>query len=290
MSEEPERLPQRRTPYRDVQFDGDHLTAVILEGEGVAIPVRTICAVLGLDLDAQSERLRAHDVLARGLRVVQVPMSGRVRSVVAILHRWIPFWLATIAPNSVRAEVREKLVRYQIEVADVLAALYGNELAVTPTTSDASLAALHQRLAESLMEARLAREALLAAQQQIQQLQASQEQALGRLDHHQGRIESIEGLMDDLQTQIASYTTITTAQQEVIKRSVQRIAARYKQQTGTDIYARLFSAFCLHFQTPKYGLLPSGSYGQALDWLRGQALAYLPDDPEALPPLQETLL
>lgn len=290
MSEERAGLPQRYTPYREVQFDGDRLTAVILEGEGVAVPVRTICEVLGLDLDAQSERLRNHEVLARGLRVVNVPVGGRVRSVMAILHRWLPFWLATITPSLVHVDVREKLVRYQIEVADILAALYGNELTVTPAPSDSSLPALHQRLAESLTEVRLAREALLAAQQHIQYLQAMHEQTTGQLTNHEERLESIEGVMDDLQTQIAAYTTITAAQQEVIKRSIQRIATRYKQKTGTDIYARLFSAFCVAFKTPKYALLPASQYTQAVTWIQQQGVAYLPDDPDALSPLQEALL
>jgi hypothetical protein len=290
MSEEPAQLPVRRASYREVHFDGDTLTAVILEGEGVAIPVRTICEVLGLDLEAQSNRLRAHEVLARGLRIVNVPIGNRVRSVIAVLHRWIPFWLATISPNLVREDVRPKLVRYQIEVADVLATLYGSELASGGAPDDEAARTLQQQYAQAIVEARLAREAFLAAQQQLHGLQAAQEQANARLDSHEVRIDAIAGLMDDLQTQIASYTTITAAQQEVIKRSIQQIAARYKRKTGTDIFARLFAAFCADLQTPKYSLLPAGKYDAALEWLRQKAAEYLPDDPDALPPLQEALL
>ena len=36
--------------------------------------------------------------------------------------------------------------------------------------------------------------------------------------------------------------------------------------------------------------LPAGKYDAALDWLRAKAQDYLPDDPDALPPLQESLL
>jgi hypothetical protein len=179
--------------------------------------------VLGLDLEGQSNRLREHDVLARGLRVVNVPIGERVRSVIAILHRWIPFWLATISPNLVRAEVRPKLVRYQVEVADVLATLYGSEL-TAGVPAAAAESTLQQQYAQAIAEARMAREAFLAAQQQLQEIQAIQEQANARLDSHEVRIDAIAGLMDDLQTQIASYTTITAAQQEVIKQSIQRIA------------------------------------------------------------------
>ena len=42
--------------------------------------------------------------------------------------------------------------------------------------------------------------------------------------------------------------------------------------------------------TPRYDALPAGRYQAALAWLAQQAAAYLPDDPDALPPLQDALL
>jgi hypothetical protein len=38
------------SPYRELQFDGDRLVAVIQEGDGVAVPVRLVCQALGLDI------------------------------------------------------------------------------------------------------------------------------------------------------------------------------------------------------------------------------------------------
>ena len=96
--------------------------------------------------------------------------------------------------------------------------------------------------------------------------------------------------MDELQEQIASHTTITAAQREVIQRAIKRIAVRYERRTGKDIFGLLFSQFCIDLNTPKYGLLPAGKYDDALAWLRRKAHEYLPDDPDALPPLQEALL
>jgi len=267
------------TRYHPVRFDGDELQAVYLD-DGIAVPVRTICQVLGLDVETQSARLREHDVLAQGIRLVRVPMSGRVRSVVALLHRFIPFWLATISPHQVRDDVRPKLVRYQIELVDLLAALYGNELRPAPVSTEGLPQALGERLIQALIELRLAREALVSAQQSTE----------FRLEQHDGRITTVEGLMDDLQQQLASHTTITGPQQEVIKRSITRLAARYKRRTGQDIFGRLFAQFCIDLGTPKYALLPAGKYDEALAWLRTRATELLPNDADALPPLQESLL
>ena len=88
-------LPTRRPAYREVQFDGDTLIAVVLDGDGVAVPVRTVCDVLGLDIEAQSDHLRKHPVLSQGLRVVNVPIGDRVRSVIALVHKWIPLFSTT---------------------------------------------------------------------------------------------------------------------------------------------------------------------------------------------------
>jgi hypothetical protein len=281
MSDEDAHLPRRRAKVQEIQFDEDRLIAVILDNEGVAVPVREICRALGLDIDTQSARLREHEVLSQGLRVVRIRYGDRMRSIVAILHKYIPFWMATITPGLVNETSRPKLVRYQIELVDLLAAIYSGDMrAALPVPADRVSNALQQRLSDAIQEVRLAREALLAAQQQTHE----------QLQSHEVRLTAVEGLMDDLQEQIASHTTITAAQREVIQRSLKRIAVRYERRTGKDIFGLLFSQFCLDLGTPKYGLLPAGKYDAALDWLRAKAQDYLPDDPDALPPLQESLL
>lgn len=279
------------SPYREIQFDGDQLVAVVLEGEGTAVPVRVICQALGLDVASQSERIQAHEVLARGLRIVRVRQGAQLRSVAALLHRYIPFWLATISPHQVDEGVRAKLVRYQTELVDVLAALYSNEWQpAAPASADPTVAALQQALAQALTDLRLTREALLALQQQ----QTTQGQQLteheGRLSGHDDQIAQVEGMMDEVMEQLARHTTITGPQQEAISRAIRGLAARYQKRTGKEIFGKLFGEFCLHFGTPKYGLLPAGKYGEAMDWIAARATELLPDDPEAQPPRQEALL
>lgn len=291
MSDGPAPAPHRPSSEA-IEFEGDRLIGVRLEHEGIAIPVREICQALGLDIDTQSARLREHEVLAQGLRMVRVRYGDRMRSLVAILHKYIPFWLATISPHQVKEDVRPKLVRYQIELVDLLATLYGGEgPAALPAPADSALQSMQHRFAAALQEVRLAREALLAMQHQVLEQVQTHEVRLtvveGLLDQ---RLETVGGQIEDLQQQLAFHTTITGPQQETIKRSIQRIALRYKQRTGREIYDRLFSQFRLDLGTPRYDALPAGRYTEALDWLRARAAEYLPDDPEALPPLQEALL
>jgi hypothetical protein len=141
---------------------------VILDGEGVAVPVRTICLALGLDVQSQSDRLRNHDVLARGLRIVKVPVDGQLRSVVAILHDYIPFWLGTITPSLVRDEIREKLVHYQLELKELLNAVYGSDVTLAASgEAAASIQGVQRQVRAALHELRLLRAQLTETQQAL---------------------------------------------------------------------------------------------------------------------------
>jgi hypothetical protein len=270
-------LPQRRPAFKEVAFDGDQLVAVILEGDGAALPVRAACQALGLDPRYQLQRLREHDVLVAGLREVRMPQGGKLQVVVAILSRYIPFWLATVTPRQVSEAMRPKLLRSQTELVALLNRLYGEELVpARPASPDPAVAALERRLDDLLVELRLTRELL-----REQRASVSAQNA---------RLDTIETVVDDLQQQIQQHTVVTPAQQEAIKRAIKRVAVRYQQRTGSERYALLFAQFCKAMGTPRYDALPAHKYEQAIDWIEAQAHALLPDDPDALPPRQERLL
>lgn len=280
----PPELPQRPARIEELQFLDDELIAVVLPGEGVAVPTRIVCAALGLDPEAQSERLRNHEVLSLGLRVVRVPMDGRLRPVLAIMHTHIAFWLATIAPGLVSESARPKLVRYQQELVVVLNALYGPNLAplaaqgtevlVAPSPSEAQLAVVQKEL--------------LTLRAALLDLVRGQRTTEERVDALSERVDGVADLVDELR-EIAK---ISATQAEYIQRSIRRLAQRYQQASGTErnMFELLGAQFKISMGVPRYDALPAKRYDAALAWLRERAAELLPDDPDALPPLQEQLL
>jgi hypothetical protein len=56
------------------------------------------------------------------------------------------------------------------------------------------------------------------------------------------------------------------------------------------MYELLFAQFKMNMGIPRYDALPASKYDLALAWLRSKAQELLPDDTDALPPLQEQLL
>jgi hypothetical protein len=274
------------------EFHGNALIAVIVDGHEVVLPIRSVCGALGLDTQSQSERLREHDVLSQGLRIVKIPVSNRVQSVLAINRRYLAFWLATITPSQVSDAARPKLIRYQHELVDLLDALYGTGAAQgAETAADPSLATINARFAALVAELRITREALLAAQRQTEAKIEAQDVRLSTVEELVGeRLTTIQGQLDEAQQRLLDTVKITAAQQSVIRRAIERLAKRYEKKTGKAIYDMLHMRFRAELGTPRYDALPAKKYGEALDWLRARAEEYLPGDPDALPPLQESLL
>ncbi len=104
------------------------------------------------------------------------------------------------------------------------------------------------------------------------------------------RLTTIQGQLDEAQQRLLDTVKITAAQQSVIRRAIERLAKRHEKKTGKSIYDLLHVRFCAELGTPRYDALPAKKYGEALVWLRARAAEYLPGDPDALPPLQESLL
>ena len=253
-----------------IEVRGDRLVAVVIPNDGAAVPIRMMCESIGLAAEDEVRRVREHPVLAQGLRMVNVTLGGRVRSVAALIHTMIPYWLAAIDPARVNDAVRDKVVLYQTEVANTLAQLYyGADAVPMPIATDPATQALQQRTADLMRELRLARDALLATQHA-----------------HAERLNTLEAIVDELQDIVPVLPQQAAYIQNAIKQLVQR-AQRRKQ---TISYERLFAQFKADFRIPRYDALPARRYPDAVAWLEEQARALLPDDPEALPPQQERLL
>jgi len=278
--------PLRPPRHELIDFHGDSLIAVVLEGDGVAIPLRLLCERIGLDTDAQAERLRTHAVLAAGLRVVNVELSGRVRSVMAIIHTKIPFWLATISPEQVNDETRPKLIQYQTELADILARLfYGEPQSLAPLSADPAIAALQQEFHAALGEMRRIRETIIDEQRRTNQAVADTQQ----------RLTSLAEIVTELRTLLP----ISPKQAEYIQRAIKRLAARlhkkrlsdtHYRQTEDNLYQLLFGQFKVEMGIPRYDALPIDKYDAAIVWIERKAADLLPGDPDAVAPRQETFL
>ena len=254
---------QRNLPipekYARFSVSGDELLAVFRPGEGMAVPVRLVCERLGLNTRRQTERLLKHPVLSRGMRRDRVPVGSRVLDVDVLLHKYIAFWLATISPDQVAKSAYDRLVAYQTEVADILAAIYLSRADGPPQD---------------------------AGQMQLTQLGEQIRQLVAAQQHLEDRVSVVEEIVEDLR----QFIPVTPAQAEFLLRSLKRIGARYQKKHQREIYGMLIARFKADMGMPRYDALPAAAYEHALDWIEDRARENLPGDDDALPPRQERLL
>jgi hypothetical protein len=100
-------------------FHGDELD--VASGDGVAhVVIRRVCEHLGVDFSSQLAKLKS-DPSAVVAMIPTTGPDGKNYETACLDVRSLPLWLATIHPSKVKPAVREKLVRYRRECADVLA-------------------------------------------------------------------------------------------------------------------------------------------------------------------------
>lgn len=108
-----------------VEFHGADLIGRLHQGQPF-VAMRPIVEGMGLDWSKQLEKLKSHPVLARQLSTLRgmVASDGKGRQMQALPLSRLPFWLATVNPNKVKAAIRERVVLFQEQAADVLAAAF----------------------------------------------------------------------------------------------------------------------------------------------------------------------
>lgn len=95
-----------------------NLQVPIAAAEGdVYIPVRALCACLGVSSDMQVRRIKQHAILKQYLRrfALAGPRGGR-QPTYCLSKRAIGFWLGSISIGHVREDVRDGLLDFQTEL------------------------------------------------------------------------------------------------------------------------------------------------------------------------------
>lgn len=101
-----------------VPFNGAELI-VVQTPEGPYVPVKPVCAALGLDWSWQLKRLKGREKVI-GMAEIAIPSAGGHQRTTCIPLHSVAFWLALVNPKTVAADKKADLERYQQECAAVL--------------------------------------------------------------------------------------------------------------------------------------------------------------------------
>ena len=115
-----------------VQFHNDTIYSIEHDGEQYT-PVRPIVENLGMSWGNQAAKLR-NDKKRWGCADISTPSNGGIQTYVCLPVRKVAAFLATINPNKVRKDLRDKVLQYQNECDDVLWDYWTKGKAINPRT------------------------------------------------------------------------------------------------------------------------------------------------------------
>jgi len=108
-----------------VDFAGTSLIG-LLEDDTAWVAMRPIVEGMGLDWQKQLERIQQHPVLSRQLHTIRgmVAADGKRRAMSCLPLSRVAFWLATVNSHKVAPDIRDRVIAFQEQAADVLDAAF----------------------------------------------------------------------------------------------------------------------------------------------------------------------
>jgi antirepressor protein len=102
--------------------------AVRLEDGRIGAVLRSLCEGLGLDTNAQLQRIRRKAALADGLLMVRVETAGGPQAMPALLLDLLPGWFLSIDERRFTPERRAEVIQIQREAVKALSGHFVIEL------------------------------------------------------------------------------------------------------------------------------------------------------------------
>ena len=126
------------------QINGIDIVTVERDGE-VFVPIKPICDAIGIDVDAQRNKLTSDEFFNSTTAIITAVASDRKeREMYCIRLRDVYGWLATINPGKVAPEARDAVARYRRECYNVLYDYFTGSMRRTIETNNAEIELLQQ--------------------------------------------------------------------------------------------------------------------------------------------------
>lgn len=104
---------------------------ITLQKDGVAyVAMKPICENIGLNWDAQRQRISRDEVLAQGTVIITAPTKGGLQEMLCLPIHYLNGWLFGVDTNRVKAEIKDKLITYKKECYQALFDYWNNGVAV----------------------------------------------------------------------------------------------------------------------------------------------------------------
>jgi hypothetical protein len=277
---------------KEIDVHGDPVVALRTEDGLIWVPIRHMCEALGVDRVGQLQRIQRDPVLSKYLTTLPVTLpDGRTYEMDCLPLKYIRGWLFGINASRVKEAIREKLIRYQEEVIEIIDRAFSQVLPSDPL-DEAMIEALRENAIQQaqLWETVLAeRRRLRVTEQLVQELDDrvsdhdrvlwQQGQALGQA------LEELMALRQEQSAIVTQWSDLTRllpapsdpigpSEKAAIKALVDDLVAAAQERgvrlgQGRNDYPAVWDAFKRRWDLAKYDELPRARYEEAVQWLKG---------------------
>lgn len=249
-----------------VSFYGDELLGVQTSDGTVYAPFSRLCENLQLGRVGQVQRVQRHAVLSDALVTLAVETPGGPQEVQCLRVDALPLWLSGLQASRIKdQQLRDKLIRYQREAANVLwqafrGQIIRHESSDPVVTTDAELAQLQQIVEMGHAIARM-------AQEQIEQRR--------RMDAAARLVKGIQTDVADIQVRLGVLEDKVNPAAYISDAQAAEVAAKVKalaewltaQDRSKNHYQGIYTELYRRFNVSGYKLLRREQYEAVLAFL-----------------------
>jgi hypothetical protein len=253
---------------RTVDFYGDMLVATLVPNEEqediqdqIFIPLRPLCASLGVSVQGQLRRVQADEVLGAALRPVNITLTGQgERTMQCLPLSLIPGFLFGLNPARAKQDVQEKITRYRRECFRVLYRAFADQALLARTLLAPTSSALAQ-------VAQMGRAITALAEEQMA-LESRVNTTESRLDRAAIVVMDLGRRLSTVERRVSPGREITDEQAAELSARVKAVAdAMARSQPGKNPYQSVFSELGRRYGVTSYKNLRIDQYESAMSWL-----------------------
>lgn len=253
---------------KEVTFYDDELIAVRAADGQIYVSLRHLCEAIGVARQGQVRRIQEHHVLAKGYAGGNIMLppgakggGGRQRAGLLRVDL-VPLWLSGIDTKRVKPQVREKLEKYQEEVAAVLWEAFQEGRLTSELEFDALMETAANR--ETVQAYQIAQAVMKLARQQLL-IEARLNDRLSAHEYfladHEERLENIESSLGD------TGRNITPEQASQVSQAVKAIAMALTKRSGRNEFGGVYGELYRREGITSYKLLPAHRFDKVMKWL-----------------------
>jgi antirepressor protein/ORF6C domain-containing protein len=251
-------------PQRIVPFYSDEIVAVQQPDGTIFVLFSRLCENLGLSRWTQSRRVQNHAVLSTGLVSLLVETPGGPQEVQCLRLDLLPLWLAGVPARKVDEEIKEKLILYQTEAAQVLWREFKPQILIEerPATSESALAIaqLEQIIEQSRAMQRMAEEQIAL----IRRMDA----AARIVKTIQTDVSDVKVRLGMLEERLHPSAYITDEQAAEVQSAVAAVAmALTRRDPSKNHFQSIHAELHRRFKARSYSLIRVEQYGAVLAFL-----------------------